>query len=244
MAKKRIRISNYLILILIAGAGAYSYFHSREVYSWYMRTYYEKIRGIDVGTQIRNAEEMYRTGEYERLSGLLKTLIMTYPDNRELKKLEGRCLIRLGRPSEGADLILTAAGGERMPERLLIETTTALFEKRMYRDITRLFRNNTPGGNAGLLYMHGVALYEAGRFTEAARNLKGAFERGRNGSDASLYLGRAYDMAGETRAALPYLERARRLNREDPDIVMALANAYRKLGRFDDAARTMRAINR
>lgn len=244
MPKKRIRIGNYLIFIIITGAAAFSYFHSQEVYSWYMRTYYEKIRGTGLDGQIRKAEEMYGAREYDKLRDHLKPLIMTYPENQELKKLDGRALIKLGRLREGADLILTATEGGRMPEKLLEETTGALFEKKMYRDITNLFRKNTPGDNPGLLYLYGVSLYETGRFNEAVRHLKRALDRGKSGYQTCQYLGLAYDKNGDTRAAVRYLERARDLNREDPDIGMALANAYRKLGRYDDAARTMRTIKR
>ncbi len=244
MPKKRIRLGNYLVIFLIAGAGAVSYFYSQEVYTWYMRTYYEKIRGMSLDMQIRKAEDMYRAGEYETLLKSLKPLAMTYPENPELKKLEGLCLIRLGRPREGADMILTATGGGRLTGQVLGETTGALFEKKMYRDITNLFSKNSPGDNPRLLYMLGVSFYETGRYREAIRHLKRAYDRGTNGFEASHYLGRAYYQNGDARASLPYLERARMLNREDPDIAMSLAGAYRKLGRYDDAARTMRAVTR
>ncbi|MBN1496153.1 MAG: tetratricopeptide repeat protein [Spirochaetes bacterium] len=244
MPKKRINIRNYLVFILIAGAAAYSYFHSQEVYSWYMRTYYEKIRGISPDMQIREARKMLSAGEYEKLAVYLKPLIMAYPENRELKTLEGLTLIRQGNPGEGADIILTATEDGRLTEPLLAETTTALFEKKMFRDITNLFRKNTPGNNPGLLYMLGVSLFETGSHAKAVTHLKRSYDRGRNGSEASHYLGRAYVLTGDTRAALPYLERAHRLDRVDPDIGTSLADAYRKLGRIDDAAKIMRSIHR
>ena len=52
--------------------------------------------------------------------------------------------------------------------------------------------------------MRGVALFETGAYEEAARNLKGAFDRGKDGFETCLYLGRVYDRLGDTRA-LPAL---------------------------------------
>ena len=40
MRRKTVHVKNYLIFIIIAGAGALSYFYSGEVYAFYMRTYY------------------------------------------------------------------------------------------------------------------------------------------------------------------------------------------------------------
>jgi tetratricopeptide (TPR) repeat protein len=244
MPKPRIRIKNYLFFILIAGAGAFSYFYSQEVYSWYLRTYYEKIRGLSVERQIRKAEKMYGDHEYEELRDYLKPLIMAYPENRELKKLDGLSLIKLGGLREGAEMILTATEGGRMPEKLLLETTSALFEKKMYRDITNLFKKNTAGGNPGLLYMHGVSLYETGHYPQSIASLKRALESGKTGFETNRYIGLAYDKTGDTRASLPYLKRAHELNDEDPGAALSLANAYRKLGRYNDAERIMRKIKR
>jgi tetratricopeptide (TPR) repeat protein len=244
MSAKRVSINKYLIPIMVLGAAALSYFYSGEVYSWYMRTYYEKIRGQSIEQQINKARDMYQNHEYEKLRDQLARLTMAYPENSELKKLEGLTLIKLGRQREGAELILSASEGGRMPEKLLEATVNALFKEQMYRDILIVFRKNNPGGNPNLLYWYGVSLYETGGYARSAVYLKKALDRGNTGYKVYHYTGMALEKSGDTRASLPYLERARKLNMDDPDVGFSLANAYRKLGRFNDAAKIMRSTKR
>jgi tetratricopeptide (TPR) repeat protein len=244
MPEKRINLKNYLIFIILVGAVVLSYFYSGDVYSYYMRYYYEKIRGQSTEQQLQKAREMYDNHDYEKLRDELKTLTMVYPDNRELKKLEGLTLIKLGEPGKGAELILAASDGERMPEKLLEETVSALFEKKMYRDIIINFKKNSPGGNPNLLFRYGVSLYETGDYERAVGCLKRALNGGKTDYEIYHYLGLAFEKSGDTRASLPYLEHARNMNADDPDVGLSLANAYRKLGRYNEAAKIMRKIRR
>jgi len=61
MPSHRVSVKKYLIPIIVLGAAALSYFYSGDVYSWYMRTYYEKIRGQSIEQQINKARDLYRT---------------------------------------------------------------------------------------------------------------------------------------------------------------------------------------
>ena len=244
MPKKRVNIKNYLIFIMLVGAAVLSYFYSGDVYTYYMRTYYEKIRGQSIEQRLQKAREMYDNHDYEKLRDELKTLTMVYPENRELKKLEGLTLIKLGELRMGAELILSASEGERMPEKLLEETVSALFEKKMYRDIIIIFKKNSPGTNPNLLFWYGVSLYETGGYARAVGYLKQALNEGKADYEIYHYIGLAFEKSGDTRASLPYLEHARNMNADDPDVGMSLANAYRKLGRYNDAAKIMRKIRR
>jgi len=244
MPSHRVSIKKYLIPILILGAAALSYFYSGDVYAWYMRTYYEKIRGQSIEQQLHKARELYQNHEYEKLRDQLARLTMVYPENSELKKLEGLTLIKLGRLREGAELILSASEGERIPEKLLETTVNALYEEKMYRDILIVFKKNNPGGNSNLNFWYGVSLYETGGYARSVVYLKRALDRGKTGYEIHHYIGMALEKSGDTRASLPYLERARSLNMDDPDVGFSLANAYRKLGRFNDAAKIMRNIKK
>jgi tetratricopeptide (TPR) repeat protein len=244
MPSQQVSIKKYLIPIMVLGAAALSYFYSGDVYSWYMRTYYEKVQGQSIEQQINKAREMYQNHEYEKLRDKLERLTVVYPENIELKKLEGLTLIKLGRRREGAEIILSAFEGGRMPEKLLESTVNALFEEKMHRDILIVFKKNNPGGNSNLLYWYGISLYETGGYARSAEYMKKALDRGKTGYEVYHYIGMALEKSGNTRASLPYLERARSLNRDDPDVAFSLANAYRKLGRFKDAAKIMRNIKK
>jgi tetratricopeptide (TPR) repeat protein len=242
MRKKKTNIKNYLIFLLIIGAGAYSYFHSAEVYSCYMRTYYEKIRGKSIEEQIAEAEQLHENRQYRELKDYCHTRIMVYPDTMEFRKLDGLARIRLGEPLKGIDRVLSASGSERMSPKLLEETVGQLSEQRRYRDIIEIFKKNDPGGNPGLLYQYGVAIFETGNPAGAVPYLKKGIEEGRSGYEAYHYLGRAFARTGKYREALPCLERAHDLNDDDPDVARSLANCYRALHRYDDSARILRTI--
>jgi tetratricopeptide (TPR) repeat protein len=242
MAKRRVNIKGYLIFLIIVGAGVYSYFHSQEVYSYYMRIYYEKILGITVEQQVSKAEQLYAGREYEKLKNNLKELLMVYPENRDLRRLQGLTFIKLGERSKGAETILAASDDAPIPEKMLEETARSLYEQGQYRDIVRVLEKRGPGTNPNLLFYYGVALYETGSYARAADNLKKAISEGRTDYEAYHYEGMALYKKGETRAALPFLEHARNMNAEDHEVARSLANTYRKLGRYDDAARILRKI--
>ena len=242
MAKKRFNVKGYLVFLILVMAGVYSYFHSQEVYSGYMKIYYEKIRGLTIEEQVGRAEQLYANREYAKVKANLKDLIMVYPDNRDLIRLQGLTLIKLGERSKGAESILSASDDGAIPEKMIEETVHSLHEQQQYRDIVRIFQDKSPGTNPNLLYYHGVALFETGNYPKASENLKKAIKEGRTDYEAYHYAGKALYKKGETRASLPYLEQARNINGEDHDVARSLAATYRKLGRYDDAARILRKI--
>jgi tetratricopeptide (TPR) repeat protein len=242
MAKKRTSKTGYLIFLILVGAGVYSYFHSQEVYSGIMKTYYEKIRGLSVEEQIRRAEDLYSKSEYEKLKDHLKDLLMVYPENHDLIRLQGLTLIKLGQQSKGAESILSLSDDEAIPEKILDETVQTLYEQRQYRDIVRVFRHRSPGVKSNLLFYYGAALYETGDYARGSDYLRKAITEGRTDYETYHYAGKALYKKGEIRASLPYLERARDMNEEDNEVARSLADAYRKLGRYDDAAKILRKI--
>ncbi|MBP7737279.1 MAG: tetratricopeptide repeat protein [Spirochaetes bacterium] len=242
MPKRQVSIKKYLIFLIIVGAGVYSYFNSQEVYSYYMKIYYEKFRGLTIEQQITKAEELYTNKEYEKLEKYLKDLMMAYPENSDLRRLKGLNLIKLGRRSNGAEAILDTSDEEPIPEKILEETVLTLFEQGQYRDIERIFHKRKPGTNPNLLFCYGVALFETGNHEKASEYLKKAIKEGRTDYSAYLYAGKALEKKGDTRGSLPYLEQAHDMKEEDTDTARALANAYRRLGRYDDSARILRKI--
>lgn len=242
MARRRTNWGKYLAFFIIVGAGIYSYFHSQEVYSGYMKFYYEKIRGLTVQQQVEKAEKLYAGREYDKLRQYLKELTMVYPDNRELQKLHGLNLIKLGVPGKGAEEVLAASDNGAIPEKELEDTVQSLYEQRQFRDIVMIFKQRSAGNNSNLLYYYGVALFETGSHQKAADVLKRAVAEGRTDYESYHYAGKALVAIGDARASLPYLERARSLNKEDNEVARSLANAYRKLGRYNDAAKLLRKI--
>lgn len=244
MRKKRKPIRGYLIVIVIAAALVLSYVYSRRIYVFYLRYYWETLRKLTPEDQVEKAEELFRRGDHAGAADLLRTLALVYPDNRDIAALYGRTLIRLGDGVRGADMILLAYGREKIPGELLEETVRALFVRRHYRDILDIFRRQAAGQNPNLLFYYGIALFETGDYGGAIDRLTAALREGRRDHEVYLFLGRAHDMKGDTAGALPHLERARAMNVEDPRVARSLAKAYRKLGRYDDAEKILRALKR
>ncbi len=244
MRRKPKPILRYFMLICIAGIAITAYFYNAEGYSFFMSTYYEKFLGQSVEQQIEAGETMYENRQFAELKEYLHPRILVYPDIMAFKKLDGLARIKLGEPIKGIDMLLTAAGTERMPGKLLGETVGHLFEMRRYKDIIEIFKSNDPGGNPTLHYQYGVALFETGNMAGSVRQLKQAIDGGRTDYEAYHYLGRAHAGSGNMRMALPYFERAHNLNENDPDVTRSLADAYRALGRYDEAARLLRSIRR
>lgn len=238
--RKKTGAGKFFVLIILIGSALYSYFNSREIYTFWMRTYYEKVRGQSIEVLARTAREMYDSKRYRQAVEYLRPIMMVYPDNREFMRIRGLALLRLGESRSGSDAILSATDGEVMPEKLLEETVRALFENRQYREIIRLFKTNHPGDNPNLLYHYGLSLYNTGDYTGAVRQLKKAVDEGRTDREAYHCLALAYDKTGNIRLALPLLERAFEMNETDRDVARSLAGTYRKLGRYQDAARILR----
>ncbi|HOD15956.1 MAG TPA: tetratricopeptide repeat protein [Spirochaetota bacterium] len=244
MRRKPRPVFRYVLVLGTIAIAITAYFYNAEGYSFFMRTYYEKVLGMSVEQQVREAEVMYDNRRYAELKEYLHPRILVYPDTMAFKKLDGLARIKLGEPVKGIDMLLTAAGSERMPVKLLEETVGQLFEMKRYRDIIELFTINDPGGNPNLHYQYGIALFETGNMAGAVRELNLAIDEGRTDYEAYHYLGRAHAKSGNIRLALPHLEHAHSLNEDDPDVTRSLADAYRALGRYNEAARLLRSIRR
>ena len=238
--RKKTGAGKTFLVLLLAGTVAYSYFNSREIYTFWMRTYYEKVLGQNTGDLLRKARELYDKKRYTQVVEYLRPIMKVYPENRDFLKIKGLALLRLGEARSGSDAILSATEGEVMPEKLLEETAQGLFESRQYRDILILFKTHSPGSNPNLLYYYGVSLYNAGKYDAAIGQFKKAIEEGRTDQDVYHYLGLAYDKTGDIGKALPVLERAFEMDVTDRDAARSLTGAYRKLGRYQDAARILR----
>ena len=72
---------------------------------------------------------------------------------------------------------------------------------------------------------------------EALRRYRRAVELNGNFVDALIALGKVHTVRGEADKALTYLEKAARLDPENEVVHYRLSQAYRKLGRLDDAKR-------
>jgi tetratricopeptide (TPR) repeat protein len=239
MKKRKSDKTRVLVIIIIIGVALYSYFHSREIYTFYMRTYYEKILGQSPGQLIKKGQELYDNKEYSKLKDYLETPVIVYPDSRELKILEGLAYIKLGQGEIGSDIILSTVDGVKLPVKILEELVTSLYQLKQYKDIIMVFKTNDPAQTVILLGYYGISLVKTEKYKKAIPVLKQVVAKGGAGHEIYLNLGTAYLKIEDARTALPYLERAMAMNRTDPDTARYLAEAYRKLGRQKDWEKIM-----
>jgi tetratricopeptide (TPR) repeat protein len=243
MIRKKPSIGKALVVIILAGVIPISYFYSGRIYSFYMRTYYEKIRGQSIKETVRKGRALYDRKKYDELKNYLKPIVIVYPSNRDLKILEGLADIKLGRGDLGTDIILSATHGEQLSGQVLVETVRALYNLKQYKDVIRTMKKNEAAGNPVLLYYYGASLANMGNYKAAVPVLKGAIAQGETGYYVYLEIGIAYSKMNKTRAALPYLERAYREN-HNKNTAGALADAYWKSGRYRDAEKILLKTNR
>jgi pentatricopeptide repeat protein len=242
MNRNKPGIKNILVLIILIGVIPFSYFHSSEIYTFYMKTYYEIFSGKNLEQLIQKGEEMYRNKDYSGLMEYLNSLATLYPDNKELKKLEGLTLIKLGQGRVGTDIILSIAKGKISPEKTLLETVNSLYELKDYKDIILIMKKNDPGENATLLHHYGISLAKVGNFKAALPALNRTLAQGSTDREVYRYTGMAYHKTDQTRRALPYLKRALAMDENDSETAGSLVDAYRKLGRYKDAEKILRRM--
>jgi tetratricopeptide (TPR) repeat protein len=238
MIRKKPSVGKALIVIILAGVVPISYFYSHRVYSFYMRTYYEKIRGQSLQGMVRKGWALYDRKKYAELRDYLEPLVIVYPSSRDLKILEGLVDIKQGRGDLGTDIILSVTHGQQLSGTVLEETIRTLYSLKQYKDVIMTMKKNDAAGNPALIYYYGASLVNTGNYNAAVPLLKEAIARGDSGYDVYLETGIAYSKMNQTRAALPYLERAYRLN-PNRDTAGALADAYWKSGRYKDAEKIL-----
>jgi tetratricopeptide (TPR) repeat protein len=108
-------------------------------------------------------------------------------------------------------------------------------------------RANQPSAasqEAALHYRNGIAHGEAGRFTEAVRELNRAVALNPGNFEAHYYLGSAYAELGRFDQAIAAYERVLSLRPDDLDTHYALGRIYLHRRQYDAARRHARAVER
>ncbi len=100
-----------------------------------------------------------------------------------------------------------------------------------------------PGSDEMHFYL-GMAYDEIGRASDATKNFQVALQINPKHFRANLLLGRLLGMQNNPTAALPYLQKAVKLQPHSPDAHKFLANVYIELGQEDSARREMAVADR
>ncbi|GEK29760.1 hypothetical protein KZO01_00690 [Kurthia zopfii] len=84
--------------------------------------------------------------------------------------------------------------------------------------------------------------YNSERFEEAAKLYERSIRAGIEGADAYFMLGKSFEAAGDTKLALPYLQRAAELAPDDIQIRLSFAILMCSLEMFEQAEKELRHI--
>jgi len=90
----------------------------------------------------------------------------------------------------------------------------------------------------------GMAYDELARTSDAAKNFEAALKINPNHYRANLLLGRILGMQNDPAGALPYLQKAVKLEPDSPDAHKFLANVYKELGQEQNARREQAEADR
>jgi tetratricopeptide (TPR) repeat protein len=233
------KIGKPVVFVLLAATVAVSYQYSGELYRFYIKTYYLDIKKETHGTSLENARGLYRDGKFEELSGYLEDLRTIYPDDKELRRLAGRTMIRHGDKSEGARLVLSTVT-PRDDVRDLAGVVEILFEDGEYSDVASLLSRYDVSTDPYLSYVYGVSLYFTKKYSGAARALASAKRLGRKDYDTFHYSGLACQRLGDNSEAISNFEEAYRIDPVRREARESLIEMYRKTRQFEKAERLIR----
>jgi len=229
----------HLVFILLVAVVAGSLYNSQRLYHWYLAAYYQRFLGEDREKSIERARSLYRDERYEELDAYAGRMRVLYPDNSDLRRLKGFAMIKTGRESEGARMVISSL---RKNEALLSVASAIeiLFKEGEYADLDDIISSHGTMGDPYLQYIHGVSLYHVKKYAEAERRLAGALSAGKQDYDTLYYLGLAREKNGRTVEALAAIEKAYAIDPIRPEARKALVRLYRVTKQYDRAERIPR----
>ncbi len=235
----RVKIKNKLIFLLLAATVALSVVYSRELYLLYITTYYTRIKKETLDTSLANARKLYAKEKYGELESYIERLQVMYPDNTELKRLQGFSAIKLGRRLEGARIVVrTLAPGEDIAN--IAGIVEIFYEEEQYADIVDLLARRNLSGDRYLIQIYGAALFHEKDCARAVHQLTEAIRLGAGDLNIRLYRGLCLEETGRLDEAIADIEEAYRMDPVRKDVQQALVRAYRKARRFEQAERLIR----
>lgn len=176
---------------------------------------------------------------FDRAADVAGTVLQTRPDDLRLVRLRAQALSRLGRAAEAIAFLEGAIKSESRSPQLALALADAYAADRRYDDAVRVIEQaETAFGEDEEFTLRLVGLYEqSGRLAEAERELRARIEGDPLDALALNYLG--YILADRTERlteAVELIERALRVEPDNPSYLDSLGWALFKQGKVDEAA--------
>lgn len=176
---------------------------------------------------------------FDRAAEVAGTALQTRPDELRLVRLRAQALSRMGRETEAIAFLEGAIKGESRSPQLALALADAYAAAKRYDDAVRVIEQaETAFGEDEEFTLRLVGLYEqSGRLAEAERELRARIEGDPLDALALNYLG--YILADRTERlteAVELIERALRVEPDNPSYLDSLGWALFKQGKVDEAA--------
>ncbi len=229
----------HIVVILLVAVVAGSLYNSQKLYRWYLAAYYQRFLGENRERSIEKARALLKEERFEDLEGYADRMMTLYPADYDLRRLKGLAMIKNGRESEGARMVISSL---RKNEGLLSVASVIeiLFREGEYADLAEIISRHGSLGDSYLMYVHGVSLFQVGRFAEAERRLTGVIDAGKHDYETLLYLGLSREKNGKTAEAIATLEKAYSIDPVRAEARRALVRLYRVTKQYDKAERLLR----
>lgn len=231
----------YIFLVALVLSAILSFVFSMPIYRFYLRTYHITFRGETRESSVKHALKLFNEKKYSELKGYLTSLIILFPDNADLKLMQGLVFIREGHTEQGAGLLLDSLNSTSPNRKLLYKAVRILFKAQAYADIASELGRFDIEDDSELLYYRGVSVLKTGKPKNAFQILSKAERAGKRNAAIYYYLGLCAEQIGEKKEALGFLIRARHKNPLDQEIKKALARMYQLNGLLGKSERILRS---
>lgn len=232
----------YIFIAVVLISTVVSYLFSREIYHFYIETYYLTIKKETPESSAKRAWRLYRDKDYSELKDYLNVLLYLFPDNLEIRRIAGLYYIEDGNSEEGARLILSTLSENSPDRRLLAKSIGILFRKGLFVGIIEELSRFPIDDDPELTFIQGVSHYEIEKYRDALRFLLQSRKQGNNSFEIYYYLGLVYEKLKRYDDSIKSLLRARELNSVNRDAISALIRLYQKNGQYHMAERLMRRV--
>lgn len=232
---------SFLLFILLTAATVFiSVRYTAEMKSFYIKTWYLHIKEMTPEIALKNSRALYKKKEFAKLRDYTNDMMILYPENRDIRSMAGKAMLKLGNHSAGAQLLLASIEDPRDNPELFKKILFMLFREKQYGDITAALAEYPIRTDTGLLYIYGVSLLHRGDTQKGLHYLQKSEERGNIHFEVYYHIGLAYNRLGNDEKARTYLEEALRLNPLDNETRKLLVITYSRLQQFRKAERLIR----
>lgn len=229
----------YIFLFVVLLTGIFSYLYSREIYSFYVRTYYLSFKKVNPERAAEKAWHLYKSEDYDSLRSYIEDMLFLFPQNNEIRRVAGLYYMDKGDRERGARLLLLSLDDK--PDRILLaRSIEVLFQNKLYVDILEQLSRFRIEDDLQLTYIRGISYYKLGRYREALRSLRLSEKLGNKTVEVYYYIALVYESMENYAEAIRYLSRAGELSPMNRAVTRTLIRLYRKDGQLTRAERLLR----